>query len=205
MKIENHRLIATNEGEQVLFQADEDWWQPLAKPTIAVIHYAVTEKAETTAAVLEAKDYLSCHVTIDSAGKVIQQVPFNVTAYHAGKSSYLGRESCNNFSLGIEVSNPGPLIRGPDGTLKTTYGRTWFGGAVEARHKNPGAPKNWTHWAEYTPTELDLCAHIVDLWREAYGITDVVGHDDIAPGRKFDPGPAFPIDWLRKTVFGSKT
>lgn len=200
MIITNHRLHASQDSELVEFRLDEEG--PTMRPEIAVIHYAVTESAGVTESVLKDREYLSCHVTIDSTGRVIQMVPFDVMAMHAGASNYRGRQGCNAFSLGIEISNPGPLIRGPDGTLKTTYGRTWFGKAVEARHKSGRAPANWTHWAEYSDVEFDLCCHIVDLWRAEYGIKDVVGHDDISVGRKFDPGPAFPMKALRKAVFG---
>jgi len=37
-----------------------------------------------------------------------------------------------------------------------------------------------------------------------YGLLDVVGHDDIAPARKTDPGPAFPMDSLRGYLVGRK-
>jgi N-acetylmuramoyl-L-alanine amidase len=201
VKIESHRLVDTSpdDGIRVEWIADETAG-PLV-PEIAVIHYAVAETARSTASVLNAREYCSCHVAIDDTGHVIQQVPFNRVAWHAGPSKYKGRESVSKFSLGIEIANPGPLILQPDGSLKTVYGRTWTGPAIEARHPHPNAPKNWTHWAEYPETTFDLCAHICELWRQEYGIKAIVGHSEIAPGRKFDPGPAFAIDALRSAVF----
>lgn len=199
MKIENHKLVGVTEDFRTEFQLDEQG--AALKPEIAVIHYAVTESAGATAAVLKAREYVSCHLTIDKTGRIIQQVPFNRVAWHAGKSEYRGRPDCNKFALGIEISNPGPLVRQADGSFKTTYGTPWKGEVVESFHKNDKARAGWRFWAAYSQVEIDLCAHICELWRQEYGITDIVGHDEIAPGRKSDPGPAFPIDWLRDTVF----
>jgi N-acetylmuramoyl-L-alanine amidase len=196
VRLENHRLV----GDNVRYDFDEGFKR--MTPEIVVIHYAVTENVNATASALRASDYLSCHVTVDKYGAVIQQVPFNLVAYHAGKSKYQSRESCNGFAVGIEISNPGPLIKQPDGSLKTVYGRTWTGPAEEATHKSGLAPKSWTHWAGYSQSELGLCLEICGLLRDAYGIKDIVGHDDISPGRKFDPGPAFPIKWLRDSCLG---
>jgi N-acetylmuramoyl-L-alanine amidase len=197
MKIENHRLVGVTEDFKPEFQLDEQGG--VLVPEIAVIHYAVTESAKSTAAVLKARQYVSCHLSIDSAGRIIQQVPFNRIAWHAGASSYKGRPDVNRFSLGIEIGNPGPLVKQADGSFKTTYGASWKGGVVEAFHRNGSHP--WRFWAEYSQTEIDLVVHICELWRQTYDIVDVVGHDEIAPGRKSDPGPAFPIDFLRATVF----
>lgn len=199
MIIENHRLVASSPDERVEFALDEAL-MPLV-PEIAVIHYAVTQSAAATAATLKAKDYLSCHVSLDRTGRVIQQVPFNRRAYHAGESNYRGRVSCNQFSLGIEIGNPGPVFRQADGSFVDTWKKPWTGEVIEARHKSGKAP-TWTQWAAYSDVEFDLCAQVCDLWRKHYGITDIVGHDDIAPGRKYDPGPAFPLRALRKAVFG---
>jgi N-acetylmuramoyl-L-alanine amidase len=35
-----------------------------------------------------------------------------------------------------------------------------------------------------------------------YRLKDIVGHEDIAPGRKSDPGPVFPLQNIRAKVFG---
>lgn len=46
---------------------------------------------------------VSAHVLIRRNGEIIQFVPFNQRAWHAGQSSYAGREKCNDFSIGIEL------------------------------------------------------------------------------------------------------
>jgi len=46
---------------------------------------------------------VSAHVLIRRDGSMIQFVPFQKRAWHAGKSNYCGRERCNDFSIGIEL------------------------------------------------------------------------------------------------------
>ena len=46
---------------------------------------------------------VSAHILIKRNGEVIQFVPFNKRAWHAGVSSYKGKNDCNNFSIGIEL------------------------------------------------------------------------------------------------------
>ena len=46
---------------------------------------------------------VSAHIVIRRDGEVIQFVPFNKRAWHAGKSQFDGKEQCNDFSIGIEL------------------------------------------------------------------------------------------------------
>jgi AmpD protein len=46
---------------------------------------------------------VSAHVLIRRDGRLLQFVPFNLRAWHAGESCYQGREQCNDFSIGIEL------------------------------------------------------------------------------------------------------
>lgn len=46
---------------------------------------------------------VSAHLLIKRDGSCVQYVPFDKRAWHAGKSSYEGRERCNDFSIGIEL------------------------------------------------------------------------------------------------------
>ena len=52
----------------------------------------------------EIKDLkVSSHIYIKRDGEIIQFVPFNKRAWHAGESSYMDEPDCNNYSIGIEL------------------------------------------------------------------------------------------------------
>jgi len=46
---------------------------------------------------------VSAHLLVRRDGELVQFVPFHLRAWHAGASSYAGRETCNDFSIGIEL------------------------------------------------------------------------------------------------------
>ena len=103
---------------------------------------------------------VSAHVLIRRDGEVIQFVPFYQRAWHAGVSSYCGREGCNDFSIGIE-------LEGQDDE-------------------------------SYTDAQYDSLRALISALQQHYPAIEkdaIVGHSDIAPGRKTDPGQAF--DWQR--------
>ena len=52
---------------------------------------------------------VSAHLLIRRSGDVTQYVPFTQRAWHAGQSSFRGAESCNDFSIGIELEGEDEL------------------------------------------------------------------------------------------------
>lgn len=52
---------------------------------------------------------VSAHCLIERDGKIVQFVSFNERAWHAGVSSFNGRENCNDFSIGIELEGTDEL------------------------------------------------------------------------------------------------
>lgn len=132
----------------------------------------------------------SAHIVIDRDGTIIQCRPFNRTAGHAGKSQwrdphtgtlYQGLNAC---SIGIELANGGDSYPTRFSNLNPT----------RARHKNGGPV---TDWETYPPEQLAACEAVSKALVARYHLDDLVGHDDIAPHRKTDPGPAFPMTALR--------
>ncbi|MDX1491254.1 MAG: 1,6-anhydro-N-acetylmuramyl-L-alanine amidase AmpD [Pseudohongiellaceae bacterium] len=106
---------------------------------------------------------VSAHVLIERSGALIQFVPFDKRAWHAGKSSYRGRDNCNDFSIGIEL---------------------------EGCDDEP-----------YSDVQYDTLAKLTQIIQEHYpeiSPASIVGHCDIAPGRKTDPGECFDWDRYRR-------
>jgi AmpD protein len=52
---------------------------------------------------------VSAHCLIRRDGEIVQYVPFDKRAWHAGVSCYNGREKCNDFSIGIELEGTDTL------------------------------------------------------------------------------------------------
>jgi AmpD protein len=52
---------------------------------------------------------VSTHLLLRRDGKFVQYVPFSNRAWHAGRSSYRGREECNDYSVGIELEGTDDL------------------------------------------------------------------------------------------------
>jgi AmpD protein len=100
---------------------------------------------------------VSAHLFLRRDGQWIQFVPFGERAWHAGVSSWQGRERCNDFSIGIEI----------EGTDELTY----------------------------DDRQYEALGPVIEALASAFPVRAVVGHCDVAPTRKTDPGPAF--DWTR--------
>lgn len=136
----------------------------------------------------------NAHLVIDRDGSVIQCRPFNVTAGHAGVSYWkdpkTGRafSGLNSCSIGIELANAGD-----NSSLAKRWSKLPL---IKARHKNGGP---LTEWEQYPDAQLKACIAISQALVSRYNLDDIVGHEDIAPSRKNDPGPAFPMQQLRES------
>jgi N-acetylmuramoyl-L-alanine amidase len=105
---------------------------------------------------------------------VYQLVPEDRNAWHAGESSWYGHTSINNASIGIEIVNRGDT-RDASGAL---------------------------HWEPYHEDQIQAVMLLVRAIAQRHGVLpeNIVGHSDVAPQRKVDPGPLFP--WHRLAVAG---
>ena len=174
MDILNHRLV---DCEAVHLTCSKNT-RPLAPPDTIVLHYTAGSNGLASAHYLTRPDVTaSAHLVIDRKGDIIQLVPFNVEAWHAGKSFHLGRINLNRYSIGIELDNLGKLRREGERFI-----------ADEAN----GQP---TYWHRYTDEQLKTVVLVCLLLMDRYPIRYLLRHSDITP-RKIDPGPAFPPELL---------
>jgi N-acetylmuramoyl-L-alanine amidase len=174
------------------------------KPTLLVIHYTAGFTASSAVATLiNPKVAASAHLVIDRDGSITQLAPFNVKTWHAGESSWKGRRLCNGFSIGFELVNCGPVLERADKKLIAEVAPSKImppADCIRAQHKNG---EKTPFWQIYPQAQIDAAAEIGALVCAAYGIRDIAGHDDIAPKRKRDPGPAFPMSVYQMRVLGA--
>ncbi len=108
---------------------------------------------------------VSAHLFINRQGEVTQYVSLHDRAWHAGKSSFRGKENCNDFSIGVEL----------EGTDDQPY--------TEVQYR-----------------QLALITRQIMLEYPRIALENIVGHCDVAPGRKTDPGASFDWKYYRHLI-----
>lgn len=140
------------------------------------------------------KSGICAHIVIDRNGKATQCRPFDKTCGHAGVSvwhdSKTTYNNLNNCSIGIELANAGP----DKGALAWARKNQPGFKSIQARHKNGGP---LLEWECYYPEQVEMCKTISKLLCQKYNLDDLVGHEDVSPSRRDDPGPAFNMEELR--------
>lgn len=167
--------------EGVPFIAAADHGGSLVVPRFVILHYTAGSSFGGAKNVLTARDenYVSAHIMIGRDGTIAQLVRLDEIAYHAGESAWKGYRRLNSCSIGIELVNPGYVRAGfPAWPSKPAF------------HKN-GGPKRL--WYTYPEEQISALCDVLRALYSAYGgLSEAIGHDDVAPARKLDPGPSFP-------------
>ena len=99
---------------------------------------------------------VSSHIEIKRTGEKLLYDPYNKIKRHAGFSSNIGQENCNDYSIGIEL----------EGTDRSEFADAQYNSLVSLTRL---LIKTYPHLSK----------------------DSLVGHSDIAPGRKTDPGALF--------------
>lgn len=132
-----------------------------------ILHYTATDLENSLR--LLTQEQVSAHYLInDYPATVYQLVDENRRAWHAGNSFWQGRSWLNSSSIGIEMVNLG--------YIETDKGR---------------------QYQAWSPAQIDQLVVLLKQLKEQHHIKAdaIIGHNEIAPQRKQDPGPLFP--WKR--------
>jgi len=199
MEIKDHLL----EGSNIDFRQSPNHGGKFSgnSPDSIIIHYTAGSSAKSSIETLcNPKTKASAHLVVSRDGAVTQLVPFDTIAWHAGKSAYQGRIGFNKYSIGIEIDNAGRLTKSGSGYT------SWFGrkydveDVVEAVHRNE---REVGFWHSYSEKQIAAVSLLCETLIGTYSINAILGHEEIAPKRKSDPGPAFPLDKLREHLLNS--
>lgn len=200
LRIQNHRLV----GDNVSFKPTPNVGGALA-PRFVVLHYTAGRSLDSSVQSLctqKPQGNASAHIVLGRDGRIVQLAPFNVVTWHAGVSQWNGLNGLNHHAIGIEMDNAGLLHREGERFV------AWFGKdypaseVLVAAHRHGGGPQPWH---AYTEVQIARALELCELLVAQYGLEDVLGHEDIARGRKTDPGPAFPLAAVRARALGRGT
>ncbi|MEO0635701.1 MAG: N-acetylmuramoyl-L-alanine amidase [Pseudomonadota bacterium] len=152
-----------------------------------ILHYTAMPDAERAVRWLSnPESEVSAHYMVYADGSIDQLVPESRRAWHAGLSAWCtgagtGRD-VNSRSIGIEIDNTGVMYRGEDAD-------------DDAPILQPAA---------YTDRQIEALIHLCGgiCQRHAIAPRHVLGHSDVAPNRKQDPGEHFPWSRLHEAGIG---
>jgi N-acetylmuramoyl-L-alanine amidase len=221
MKIERNWLMAENNSEKIIKRETANQGHNI-DPDYLVVHYTAGDDASNAINwflnTSSNPQNIAAHIVLDVDGTITQLVPFNRKANHAGYSNWDGVTGFNIHSIGIEVVNPGYVEKLTDGSCRReisrhpvtkkpiykTYPASTSSKIIKAKHKH----KFWDaasnqHWFKFPQAQLDALYKMSKVIINHYQLVRAVGHDDISPARKPDPGPAFPWDIFKMQVNGA--
>jgi N-acetylmuramoyl-L-alanine amidase len=186
-----------------------------------VMHFTAGRGFDSTVSYFkDPANKVSAHLVVGRKGELVQMVPFDRPAWHAGAASTwtytkpavtnkqlpyavdqaVVLKGMNFYSLGIEFDNYGPL------RLQGKKIVTWFGHEVPSNEVVEVDPKargsfGTRFWHAYSPLQLDLAERLATILVRGFGLRGVLGHSDILRG-KTDPGPLFPLQHIAALVHG---
>ena len=135
---------------------------------------------------------------LDDELKVLKLVNENERAWHAGSSYWQGRRAVNDQSIGIDIVNLPMCERLPNEQTELTQRKALL--------NNKLTPNKMCFFPDYDPKQIEL---LIELSKEILkrnpdiSPTNIIGHSDISPQRKSDPGPRFPWYQLYQAGIGA--
>ena len=203
-------LLYTTEGRQYKFipalEANYDAKRNLPKKDIQYIVMHITTGTTMQATVNFFRgtnpESASAHLVIGRDGRVVQMVPFNQAAHHAGGGYWENQGALNLHSIGIEVDNAGMLVEKNDGTLMCRSTIVHPSQVERFRHWKLYREKPWQTFPDI---QLKVTFKVVKaLARHFPSLKELLEHERINLLNRYDPGPLFPMEDLRLEILHRK-
>ncbi|GAF55270.1 N-acetylmuramoyl-L-alanine amidase [Psychrobacter sp. JCM 18901] len=164
---------------------DSDSYQATGKSErikTIVLHYTVSDN-ERSIKTLTTGNVSAHYLVLDNDdNRIYNLVPESERAWHAGDGGFAGRTILNDTSIGIEIVNSGIKPEYRDALKKM------------ARSTITLMSTMW----HLMSCRLKKVAQLVQDITTRYDISpkNIIGHSDMAPSRKIDPGAKFPWERL---------
>ncbi len=168
------------------YSVDSDTYQSTGKSQrikTIVLHYTVSDN-ERSIKTLTTGNVSAHYLILDkNDDKIYNLVPESERAWHAGEGGFSGRTILNDTSIGIEIVNKG---------IKPQYRNALKNGELDYHP--------YSHFVEFDELQIKKVAQLVQDIAQRYDISpkNIIGHADMAPSRKIDPGAKFPWERLYK-------
>ncbi|WP_201554755.1 N-acetylmuramoyl-L-alanine amidase [Psychrobacter sp. 72-O-c] len=176
-------LIGCVSTTQPRYIIDSETYQATGKSErikTIILHYTVGDNTRSLKQLTTGN--VSAHYLIlnNDDDKIYNLVPESERAWHAGDGGFAGRTILNDTSIGIEIVNDG---------IKPEYRKALKVG-IQDYHP-------YEHYVEFDELQIKKVAQLVQDLALRYDISpkNIIGHSDMAPSRKIDPGAKFP--WQR--------
>ncbi len=149
------------------------------KPQGIIIHYTAGS-TDQSLKWLTTPDTVSAHYLITPEGVIHHMVEETKRAWHAGDAYWLGQSDINSQTIGIELVGYGY----DDAHVPEDISRDDTKVVKGSPHK----------WFSYPDSQINALVELIQDIQSRYVVKPdmILGHSDIAPGRKVDPGPSFP-------------
>ncbi len=177
-----------------------------------VLHYTGCPSAEAACLWMCSPDaQVSAHYLVEEDGEIVQLVAEQMRAWHAGAAFWAGVEDVNSCSIGIEIQNAGHAVAEagamPEGAVDPRVkpgddggggGDDGGGNGSEIQNAGHGEACGSGGLPPYPQAQMRAVLALVEDIARRHGIRPerVVGHSDVAPLRKADPGEHFPWHML---------
>ncbi|MEL7145833.1 MAG: N-acetylmuramoyl-L-alanine amidase [Bacteroidota bacterium] len=200
MKLINHSLNALHQSQD----------QPGFDQGSSALRRAALERVEmiiiksTTNQLLNNSGHINgtttnspTHVLIDRDGLVTQFIPFNEQIPVAIAGSWEGIKNLASRSIILTFVNHGRLQKQGENFVSTEEVSVEKTDVFTGIHQNE---ESLSYWQKFTDSQVTIAEKIIRCLTSAYQVKYILGYEEVCPGLQTDPGPAFPLEIMRRKV-----